>query len=441
MSLRAALLLGALMLPGCLDYRITVEVTVLPDGTLHRVVRIRERSKPPKTWARLRHPAKPYSVTGSEKEGFVARATLPPGRHANGIAIQLEEYEGEYEGARELLAAEGEAVVEKTDLMIGTLYTYHETIALGTDDLYFRRELKRWLETSVRILIAALELKMPETDFEPVAKHAREAVLVRAECALITIRQALIGIMRDHRAQRYGGNLGDRPEDPQVKLIFSELQVLGVHRRKGAAAAGTFRVLINDESWEIGGGLIDEFLAPLPAEKRARVKELVTGKDELDDELEQAIEKLFPEEADRPPFEKDAGRFAIAAVGAYFILGFLDKFDLRVRVRMPGRLLAANGGLGALPDVEWRLTDADLFVVAPHLNACSFAPAPGLEKKAWHIVPLLKVRDKLATLDESGRRALARLGEAGWKAEEDDVKKAHGEQVADAYEAIRAALG
>ncbi len=75
MSLRAALLLGALLLPGCLDYKIAVEVTVASDGTVHRVVRIRERSDPPKTWKRFRPPAKPYFVTGSEKRcsmGFLS---------------------------------------------------------------------------------------------------------------------------------------------------------------------------------------------------------------------------------------------------------------------------------------------------------------------------------------------------------------------------------
>lgn len=441
MSLRAVLLLGALMLlPGCLDYKITVQVTVLPDGRVRRVVMIRERSKPPRTWERFRHPAKPYEVTGAEEEGFVARATFPPGRHPNGIAIHLENYEGDYEGARELPVAEGEVRAEKTDLMIGTLYAYRETIALGTDTAYFRRELKRWLETSLRILIRALELKLPDTDFKPVAKHARESVIVRAEYSVIAIRQALIGLTRDYREQRYRGELATWLENPHARLILSELEVLGVRRKESAGAADTLQVFINDEGWEIGGGLVDEFLAPLPEEKRARVKELMMSKDELDDELEQAAKELFPDEADRAPIGKDAGRFAVATVGAYFIVGLVDNFDLRFRVKMPGHLLATNGGLGGWPEVEWRLTDGDLFVVEPHLTAWSFVPAPGLERKTWHLAPLLEVRDKLAPLDEKGRRALDEIRQAGWKADRDDVKEAHGEEVADAYKALRKAL-
>ncbi len=440
MSLRAVLLLGALMLPGCLDYKVTVEVTVLPDGSVHRTVRIRERSKPPRTWKRFRPPTEPYAVTGSEEEGFVARATFPPGRHANGIAIHLEDYEGEYEGARELPVAEGEVRVEKKDLMIGTLYAYRETIALGTDTAHFRRELKRWLETGVRILIRALELKLPDTDFGPVAKHARESVIVRAEYSVIAIRQALIGLMRDYRERRYGGELATWLENPHAQIILSELEVLGVRRKESAGAADTLQVFLNDECWEIGGGLVDEFLAPLPAEQRARVKELVMSKDKLEDELEQAARELYPDEADRPPVGKDAGRFAVATVGAYFIVGLVDKFDLRFRLKMPGRLLATNGGLVGGPEVEWRVTDGDLFVVEPQLTAWSFVPAPGLEKKAWHIAPLLEVRDKLAPLDEQGRRALDEIRKAGWKADKDGVKEAHGEKVADAYKALREAL-
>lgn len=440
MSLRSALLLGALLLPGCLDYQLTVEVTVSPDGKVHRVVRIRERSKPPRTWERFRRPEKPYAVTGSEQEGFEASATFPPGKHADGIAIHLEDYEGEYEGARDLPAAEGRAGVERSDLMIGTLYAYRETLALGTDTAYFRRELKRWLEVSVRILIRALELKLPDTDFKPVAKHATQTVIVRAEYSMLAIREALIGLMRDHREQRYGGKLATWLENPHARIILSELEVLGVRRKVGAPALDTLHVLINDECWEVGGGLVDEFLAPLPAEQRARVKELMMSEDGLDDELDQAAEELYPDEADRPPIEEDAGRFAVAAVGAYFVVGFADNFDLRFRVKMPGRLLATNGGLGDPPHVEWRLTGEDLFVVEPCLTAWSFVPAPGLENKAWHLAPLLEVRDKLAPLDEKGRRALAELGKAGWKADPDAVKGAQGDEVADAYKALRKAL-
>ncbi|MHC4134900.1 MAG: hypothetical protein ACYS0K_07945 [Planctomycetota bacterium] len=440
MSLRAVLLLGALLLPGCLDYKITVEVTVAPDGTFHRIVTIRERSDPPRTWERFRPPAKPYFVTGSEKEGFTARATFLPGRHANAIAVQLEDYEGKYEGARELPAAEGEAHVEMTNLMIGTLYAYHETIALGTDDAYFRRELKRWLETGLRILIGALELKMPEADFAPVEKRARDTILPRAEYSMIALRQALAALMRDYREHRYGADLKTWLGNPHVQIILSELEVLGLRRKAGAPAAATLQMFVNDDCWEIGGGLVDELLAPLPAEQRARVRELVISGDELEDELEQAVEKLFPKEADRPRFEKDAGRFAVASFGAYLVHGIVDDFDLRLRLEMPGRLLYANGGLGALPAVEWRLTDADLFVVAPRLTAYSFVPATGLEKKTWHVAPLLKLRGKLLALDENGRKVLGETVKLGWTADEDDLKEAHGEEVAEAYLALRDAL-
>jgi hypothetical protein len=439
MLLRAVLLLGALLLPGCLDYLISVEVTVASDGTVRRVVRIRERSEEPKTWERFRPPGKPYVLTGSEKEGFTARATFEAGRHANGIAVQLEEYEGKYEGARELPVAEGEAHVEMTDLMIGTLYVYDETIALGTDEAHFRRELRRWLEISLRIGITALEIEMPEVDFAPVEKRARETGLVRAEYGVVAMRHAVIGLMRDYPAQRYGADLQALLGNPHVKLILAELEILGLRRKKGASAADTLEVFLSDDAWEITGGVLDETLAPLPAEQRAAVKELLESEERLEKAAERAVEKLYPE-ADVPILQKDAARFLVATLGAYVVRGIVDKFDLRFRLKLPGRLLYTNGGLDTLPEVEWRLTGTDLFVAAPRLTAYSFVPAEGLEKKTWHITPLLELRGKLLRLDEDGRKVLGELGKVGWTADEDQLKKAHGEDVAKAYQALRKAL-
>jgi hypothetical protein len=254
------------------------------------------------------------------------------------------------------------------------------------------------------------------------------------------IRQALIGLVRDYREQKYGEALATWLENPHAKRILRELEVIGLRRKKGAPAAETLELFINDDFWEIGGGLVDEFLAPLPAKQRARVKRLLMSEDELEDEIEQAVEKLYPKEADRPRFEKDGERFAVASLGAYFIHGLFDDFDLRVRLKMPGRLLSTNGGLGTRPEVEWRLTQADLFVVAPQLTAHSFVPAEGFEKKDWHIAPLLKLREKLANVDKGGRRVLGELRELGWKADEDKLKEAHGEEVSKAYAALREAL-
>jgi hypothetical protein len=440
MSLRIALLLGALLLPGCLDYVVTVEVTLAADGTVRRVIRIRERSNPPKTWELFRPPAKPYFLTGSEKEGFAARATFEPGRHPNGIAIQVERYEGEYKGARELAAAEGDFHVEVSDLMIGTLYAYRETIALGTDDAYFCRELVRWLETSWRVGIRALEIAMPEADFAPVKKRARETILPRWGYSIRAIRQAATGLVRDYREQRYGQNLAAWLANPSAKLILAELENLGLRRTQAPPTRGTLQDFVDDGFWKLEGGLLDELLEPLPVEKRARVKELLWTDDALDEEVEQAFKELFPEEADRTRFQEESLRLGVAGLGAYFLLGLFDEFDLRVRLTMPGRLLATNGGLDGQPTLEWRLTNTDLVIAAPQLTAYSFVPVQGLEKKVWHVAPLLALREKLNDLDEGGRAALGEVMKIGWTADKDDLEEAHGKEVAEAYQALRDAL-
>ncbi|MHC4550432.1 MAG: hypothetical protein ACYTEZ_16825 [Planctomycetota bacterium] len=441
MSLRAGWLLAVLLLPGCLEYEITVETTVQADGKVHRALTISESEQ--KTWKRFQPPAAPYVLEGSEEKGFSAVAEFGPGRHASGIRVLLTDPEGDYGGAekaRDLPAAVGTLHVQVTDLMFGTLYAYREKVALGADPARFRRELPRWLDVGLRLLLEALKLKLPEVDFTDVEKNARAGLIQRVEYSFVSIYQAASALTRDYRRHRYGEDVGLWLENPHAQLILAEMAVMGLHRRADAGRAKTLQQFV-EGGWTLGGGIVDEFVAPLPKATRERVKAILLHmNDELEKEFEQAFGRVFADKAARPRIQADFLRFAVAAVGAYVAHGLLDEHELSFRLKMPGRLLRTNGSLGRLPEVEWRLGDDDLALVAPQLSAYSFVPARGVEHRAWQLDLLLDVRQKLAALDEDGRKVLGEIVKVGWTATRDEIREAHGDAIAKAYTAMQEAL-
>ena len=89
-------LLGLVLLFGlnaCLDYEIRIETVVAEDGTSHRVVRLREKSKDHKTWRSYEAATAPFKVIGSHEKGFVMEAKLPAGVHAGGLRVRESELE------------------------------------------------------------------------------------------------------------------------------------------------------------------------------------------------------------------------------------------------------------------------------------------------------------------------------------------------------------
>ena len=170
----------AALLAGCLNYKIKVTMLVRPDGSFEREVFLRcrnnvehrrdgELTEEPPTWSWFARPAEPYALTGSHADGFVAKAEFEAGDRPSGIRRRM------YEDRDE--PVEGRARTEVHDLILGKLYVYRETIAIGADPVRFRRDLRRWLDFGVRLYVEALRRELPQADFVPVLENARRRIV------------------------------------------------------------------------------------------------------------------------------------------------------------------------------------------------------------------------------------------------------------------------
>jgi len=436
-----------LLLGGCLKYEISIETVVRADGTCARVLSFLEKDDQ-ETWRRLRPPGATYTVAGSDEEGITARAELKAGANPSGLRVLLENAKGEYGGAdavKDFPFAEGTVFVDRSDLVIGTLYTYRETVETAADPVYFRKAVPHWLDVGFRLLMETLRVKEPGIDFAKVEANARKEILPRAEQALVTIHQALGVLLRDYREHRYSMRAATWLEHPQVRLLLLELKGLGVVRKKVLPQPKTLSEAMDDDQWELGTKLVDEFLAPLEDRRaRERIKEMLLDPDDhLGAAFEEAAAKIFPA-GEREKSEEAMQRFVIAGIGAYTLYGIFDSFHMRFRVKMPGRVLRTNGDLGRYPQVTWDLHDEELFLVSPQLTVHSFVPAKGVERGAWSFAALAKVRDRLAEFDPREREMLDAVvfqaRRTGWTADGKAIEREHGENVAEAYEAMKAAI-
>jgi len=395
------------LLCGCLDYKIAVETKVTPDG-IQRTITIKEpgRKKP---WDRFEKPEAPYAVEGSDEKGYRGTAMFELGTHRSGLRRLMSERE---EDTPQPVVAEGEVSVAAEDFFIGTLYRYDESIANGADPARFRKELPLWLDRGLRIVTETLRLRMPEIDFDPAEKHAREKVLPRVERAAIAIHLHATSLLRDDRVHRYGEDAHPWLATQQMQAILAELATVGFKRR-GPPPDDADKYFKSDE-WELGGALVDECLAQvkgLTQEQRTKLRDdLLKG--DLEDLFELAAKKLFP---DKKKLERELLGFVRSVTGGY--MEIFDSCDLKFSVTLPGQILQTNGRIVG-STLVWEFSEDQLGLSPPHLSAISFLPAKGVEGRKWDLVQLAGVREVLIGLSAEERAAakalVERANEAGW---------------------------
>jgi len=421
--MRTVVLCSLLLVAGCLKYRIRIETVVGADGGARRTLTLRETEEK-HTWARFLPPAEPYTVEGSEEEGFAARANLQAGRHPSGLRVLLRDYEGEYEGARRALpCAEGIVAVETTDVIVGTLYRYQETIALGTDAVRFRAGLREWLDLGLKVWMKALRLRLPDVEFDAVEAHAREKVVPQLEQSLLILHLAVTGLVDDLARAQLG--LGADPEamlaSPGADVVLHELAAWGIRLR--TEDVKTAKSIFDEQLWEFDEeAVLREFLSPLPAAQRERVRQACLNPDDEMEEVWQAAWQSIGEDPDQVTAK--LMEFLTSGVGAYAVYGFLDSFEIEASVAMPGRVLQTNGEVTALPRVTWRVTDEELILARPQLFAYSFVPAKGFSEGAWTFRQLQGAAAALANVPAEQREALRKFvpeaQAAGWPEEAPD---------------------
>ena len=394
------------------------------------------------TWQRFHPPGDPYALEGDEEQGYRAGATLPPGRHGSGLRVLLKEPGKEYGGAAAaagLPVAEGTVSVERTDLGIGTLYVYRETIALGTDPVRFRAEAAGYADLALRVLLEACRTKWPDLDWDPVEDHARRELLPRVVQAVLAVHQSLGGLLDHYRAHRYGDDPALWLSNPHVQVILAELRKLGVERKADAPAPKRVKDYFNDGDWELGTKLLDEFIEPLPAERREEVKAGLLDLDDTFEDVWPQVEKKLGLERPAEELEEKLRQFIVAGLGAYFVNGIFDTFRVKASVRMPGRVLGTNGGLGALPEVRWDLGQIPLALAEPQFVAHSFVPKQGLGDRPWSLDALIEVRDRRSELTPAESRvldaAVAKALADGWG--DGPAESSEGETVHEIYRLLR----
>jgi len=412
-----SLLLGALLLlvPACLVYEIRVTTTMLPDGKTRRTLHI--RCNEPQTWERLQPPGEPYSLEGDEQNGFVATARLHPGEHASGLRVLLGDRD-EYGGAEQAMripAAEGTVGIRMSDVLIGTLYAYEEHVAIGDDPERFRAGAGKWLDLALRGLLEALKLKFPDTDFGPVEKQARAGLLPDCERAILDAHRACIALVTRWKAQ--AGTL-DELGRAFLEAIAVQAAALGV---KVAPPPGPPFEDSAVEAMFLDGWtqLLGRLLEPLPEAQRAAMVQELSRDGAFDDVVDEAIGKLFPDEAASDRAGEELVAWLADGFGAYAARGIFDSFHMRFRVELPGRLLRTNGDLGAGPVVEWRFDESHLVLVAPALFAYSFAPRDGAPGGIRDLGALREIESGLVAMPAEQRDALeaavAAAIKSGWE--------------------------
>ncbi|MHC4451173.1 MAG: hypothetical protein ACYS0E_13725, partial [Planctomycetota bacterium] len=312
--------------------------------------------------------------------------------------------------------AEGEVLVTVQDVVFGRIYRYEETIDLGIDSVYFRKELDFALDLALRIEIAAMEILEPELDFEPVRVHARKVVLPQISRGLLAIHTHLAWLAAD------GLTLDERildPEqldrDPRVRVILAELRKLGLTREEGLHGE-LIEIITN--GWRVDERVWLGWLEPLKGATRERKldlrKRLLASfeHDEKSKLQERALEKtVAPDERDA--VQERLMKLVYAGLGALTLHEFLDDHQIRLRVRLPGRVLLTDGHLHDLPNVEWRIETYQL--VNPRVFACSFLPSDKMVGRIRDVQALFRFAQYMDPLDEKERAEITRFLQAAKK--------------------------
>jgi len=422
-----------LVLGGCLEYEVTVETVVAEDGSFTRTIRIRERSDKHETWRRYAPPTAPYELSGDDASGCVATMKGKPGEHAGGIRIVAEDIEGDYAGAKALENAtilEGKVDVEVRDIAIGKLYRYSEWMDLGIDTVKFRKEFDFALEIGLDVLMKALEKLEPDVDFAPVRAHAKAELIPDLRTTLLVLHSEVVSVFRGVRAIEpdLPRSFRPSPELTAIRRIIAELV------RIGALPPGTDVESIEkliDEKPEIDDRLWNRLLAPLKDAKpewKAKLKKRLFNPDEGEGLPDDFWETTIPEER-RREIETRLREFVRAGLGAPFVNNLFDDHDVRVRVRLPGKILRADrADLQDWPVVEWRAGA----MLNPYFEAWSFAPGEAMVGRIDDPQALVQFSAHFEDASDAERAAIA---EFLADAKKHGVAKAK-ENVTDAHPAL-----
>ncbi|MEM8885799.1 MAG: hypothetical protein AAGD14_17170 [Planctomycetota bacterium] len=372
-----------ILLGGCLDYEVTVDTTVKEDGSFVRTVRVHEQSDKHRTWTRYAPPRAPYEMTGSDAEGHVATLRAPAGRYKSGLRVLAKDLdEGPYRGAAGTLGKatyEGDVSVTVQDLLIGKLYRYEESLALGIDPVVFRRELDYALELGLDLLVAFLELAEPDTNFRTVQLQARRTLLPRWRSAFLSLHAELVRINHVLPAQSEAVVQQEMLRETTLRLIESELLRMGMRRKASVGRPSDFEKLMQGDAWEVDPRTWELLLAPLAGKDDAwrarllvKVNELVRrdGGTDKSSGFDLAYARAVPESR-RPEVERRMHAFARSAIGAPVANNLFDSHDFRFRVQLPGQVLSAGQAeLHRFPVLEWRV--GNLQLANPRFVAYSF---------------------------------------------------------------------
>ena len=184
------------------------------------------------------------------------------------------------------------------DLLVGKLYRYEERIALGTDPARFREEIPRWLDTGLRLVVEALRLRFPDTDFAPVEARARAELLPAVQAAIVNLHHAGTAMFLELGSLKADMSLAALARSEFWPAVTRELAAFGV--RLPADEAG-LRALEKDDGAgyrllrDVQANLADRLLAPLPEAQRAPIREALIAEEGLERESELAREKVAPD--------------------------------------------------------------------------------------------------------------------------------------------------
>ncbi len=375
------LLVVLLLIGGCLEYEVDVETVVTAEGKVQRTISIRELSeKDPQAWTRYAPAKAPYELSGNERDGFVAEATFDLGFYPSGLRVLMADIDDECGGAdaiKDVPTAEGNVFVRVQDVVFGKVYRYEETVDLGVDRVRFRKESEFALDLAVRIEIAAMELLEPELDFRGVRKHARKVVVPQLRASLLAIHTELAWLSENGLTLDEGLMEMDLLQrDSRFQVINAELKKLGLRAEK--EAKGNFVEVIFDRGWRIDESVWLGWLDALEGATRERklaLLERMRASAENEDKTnlqERAWEKTVPAEQ-REAIQKRLQKFGYSGIGALAINEFFDDHRIRLRVRLPGKVLLTNGALHDLPVIEWSVEPFQL--IRPRAFAYSFLPS------------------------------------------------------------------
>jgi len=451
MKARSLSWIGVLPLAACgTNHRIEVETTIAADGTTKRalVFHVPNAEEPDSTWSVFARPEDPYRVEAVE-ETFRAEASFGAGVRPGGIRPIL--WDPSDAAATAPAPRDGTFSIEVSDLVLGRLYRYRETIEIGVDLDATRRALDRWLRRGLDLSFEALRRRYPDVDLARLESHARGSLLPRFEGIVVETHLRFLDWWRTYRALE-----PDPDDDLAHKERFWRLFEEGCGRLGIVYARPPGEKADLDDLFEEGDFDFSEFVAREIAPHLDRESPLLALFEKealaaLGKEVEAVFDERHPEGGEeRRRWEAEGSRDAAFAFG-FPILRVFDLYRVRATLRVRGRVLRTNGEIAAEPgEVRWSLSNEHFWFVSPDMHALAFDPeswaradAEGKERR-WDLAALRAWSRGLEGVSGEERDALRRLlrSDLGLDAEAppEGLEASLGERAGAAREMLRESL-